>query len=935
MPAWDRRDWAIVLALTILAGVLRFYQLGSIPPGLQFDEAFNALDAARVLEGARPLFLPDNSGREVLYTYLQAALASFLGLNVYTLRLTSALAGILTIPAAYILLRCLLTQDSRRVAAFTSLAVAISFWHLHFSHYGIRVILMPLLFSGVCGLFWLGRQRRSGALFLASGVVLGLSVWTHPTGRLMPLVLVGYAAWELATRRARAWIVLSGLAVTALTAFLVFLPLGWHFYQHPELFTGHASAVSIFAARVGGDAPLARLLDNLWRVAAMFSCAGDQAWIHNLAGRPVFDPLLSIPFWAGVFLWLKRLLRPDDPDRGALGLLALWSLVMLAPSVLSDAAPNFSRTLPALPALFVAVGLGLTWLLAAGPALAHRLRWATATGARVGSAVVAAILLISSASSLYDYFYRFPQREETYYAYDVDKLDAWAELLPLAADRQVYLSQLWAEHGTLRFLRRRKGIKAVSLDNPIDTIVLPVDEGAVYAFPPEDSDQAERLAAYWSGRAIRRTVYDRYGRPLLALVILDADVARDWPRALQPTQATAARFQGAPTLLGLRVDDAGEVFLFWRADEPISRSLTAFVQLLDADGRVVGQADRLPGNGSYPTSAWSPGDRVIERYRPTVHPCIGGGSVRVMVGWYDLAANAARVPRADAPGDTALAGVVTWPARSYPLAEITPPSLMNHPLTAHLALAGYARQDAELQAGAPLTVDLYWRGDPAAADEPVRIHLEAADQASRYTLWEGSAAPSSGDWRPQEILCRRLALRLPTDAAPGTYHLTVTANGSAIAVDELELQPSTRRFTAPSFSTPIDATLGDQARLLGVDVGPWRDPAQPLTVTLVWQAIAPLPTSYSVFVHLLDRDGRLLSQSDAIPAGDYPTTRWLPGEVVIDIHTLPPPVPNAPGPYRLVAGLYDPVSDQRLQAFTADQQLIPDGAIPLGEVAPP
>lgn len=935
MPPWDRRDWAIMLALTMLAGVLRFYQLGSIPPGLQFDEAFNALDAARVLEGARPLFLPDNSGREVLYTYLQAALASLLGLNVYTLRLTSALAGILTIPAAYALLRSLLTQDSRCVAAFTSLAVATSFWHLHFSHYGIRVILMPLLFSGVCGLFWLGRQRGGGALFLASGVVLGLSVWTHPTGRLMPVVLAGYTAWELATRPERARGLLAGLALAALAAFLIFLPLGWHFYQHPELFIGHASAVSIFAARVGGDAPLTRLLDNLWRVAAMFSFAGDQAWIHNLAGRPVFDPLLSIPFWAGAFLWLKRLLHRDDPDRNALGLLALWSLVMLAPSVLSDAAPNFSRTLPALPALFVAVGLGLTWLLAVGPALAHRLRRTTVTGARVSSALVAAILLISSASSLYDYFYRFPQREETYYAYDVDKLDAWAELQPLVADHQVYLSQLWAEHGTLRFLRRRKGIKALNLDNLIDTVVLPADEGAVYAFPPEDSDQAERLASYWSGRAVRRTAYDRYGRPLLALVILDAAATRDWPPALQPMQAIAARFQQAPTLLGLHLDDDGDIILFWRADETVSRSLTAFVQLVDADGRVVGQADRVPGNGSYPTSAWSLGDRVIERYRPAVHPCIGGNPVRVMVGWYDLAANAARVPRADAPGDTALAGVIAWPARSYPLAEINPPPLTNQPLTAHLALVGYARQDAELQSGAPLTVDLYWRGDQRAANELTAVRLEAADQAARYVLWEGSAAPPASGWQPQEILCRRLALRLPIDAPSGAYRLVVSAGESAIPLEELALQPSTRRFTAPSFSTPIDATLGDQARLLGVDLGPWRDPARPLTVTLVWQAITPSPTSYSVFVHLLDREGRLLSQSDAIPAGDYPTTRWLPGEVVLDVHTLPPPTSNAPGPYRLVAGMYDPVSGQRLQAFAADQHLIPDGAVLLGEVAPP
>jgi len=61
---WSRLDWAILMGLTLLAALLRFYKLGVIPPGFQFDEAYNALDAAGVLEGQRPLFLPLNGGRE-------------------------------------------------------------------------------------------------------------------------------------------------------------------------------------------------------------------------------------------------------------------------------------------------------------------------------------------------------------------------------------------------------------------------------------------------------------------------------------------------------------------------------------------------------------------------------------------------------------------------------------------------------------------------------------------------------------------------------------------------------------------------------------------------------------------------------------------------------------------------------------------------------
>src|SRR5690606_26128243 len=106
--AWSRKDWFLLLVLTLLAAGLRFYQLGVLPPGFQFDEAFNAIDAELVLQGDRPLFLPANAGREVLYTYFQATLVALLGLNVTTLRLASAILGLLAIPATYLLYRRIL-----------------------------------------------------------------------------------------------------------------------------------------------------------------------------------------------------------------------------------------------------------------------------------------------------------------------------------------------------------------------------------------------------------------------------------------------------------------------------------------------------------------------------------------------------------------------------------------------------------------------------------------------------------------------------------------------------------------------------------------------------------------------------------------------------------------------------------------------------------
>lgn len=225
---WNRRDWALLLSVTLLAAVLRFYKLGEVPPGFQFDEAFNAIDAEQIWYGNRPLFLPANGGREALYSYFQALLGTFLGFTVYSLRLASALVGISAVAATYWLLRTILTRNSRTIALCTSVTLAISFWHLHFSHYGIRVITMPLILSGLFGAYWLAHHaERSSSRWwalLVSGILTGLTVWTHPSGRFVPFILLAYTAWLLwRDRKERRLAVDSAVGILFMTGVIAFL----------------------------------------------------------------------------------------------------------------------------------------------------------------------------------------------------------------------------------------------------------------------------------------------------------------------------------------------------------------------------------------------------------------------------------------------------------------------------------------------------------------------------------------------------------------------------------------------------------------------------------------------------------------------------------------------------------------------------------------
>ncbi len=943
---WTSLDWIILLAVTLLAAASRFYHLGVTPPGFQFDEAFNALDAAAVLEGQRPLFLPRNGGREVLYTYLQAGLASIFGLNITTLRLASALAGIAAVPVTYGLLRGMLRVDSRRVAGFTSIVLAISFWHLHFSHYGIRVILMPVIFSGLFGFFWYACRSGAPWAYVVSGALAGLSVWNNPTGRLTPFVLLFYTLWvvwtsrghnladELARPRPRigpVW----GLLLTGAVAFVVFMPLGIEFYRHPDFFFGHAEAVSVFADRVGGGSPLAALARHAVAVLGMFSIAGDQAWIHNLPGRPVFDVVMSIPFWIGVIVYARRLLRRADPDRDALVMLALWAVVMLTPTIFSDDAPNFSRSLPALPALFVPAGLGLTAIVN----FVARIFRGERRGVWLGYGAAALILIASTTFAFRDYFIRFPSSPDAYYAYDVDKLDAWAQIEPLRVQDAVYLSQLWAQHSTLEFLRRDTDVR--SLDSSRTLVLPPPGQGAAYAFPSQQRRRAEEIAALWPGAQLEETT-DRYGKPLLELVTVDAASTAGWPAGLEPTAPIEIAFDDAPTLLGMR-RDGGDLLAAWRAEDLMARNLTAFLHLIDADGRKVGQVDQLPGDGGYLTPAWQPGERVIERYSPIMDTCRDDRPVRVMAGWYELAAGGARRARLDGLGDMALAGETVIPLRSAPPGEASPSQPTELSFGEGLTLVGYSIEGDRLQPGAPLALDLHWRcgagegecpADVASRTMQVTLQPAEAGGAAAQILWEGAVAPQDAVWRAGETLCRRLPLRLPADVAAGRYTLSLTAGGVSQSLTELMLEPSSRSYDIPPVEREGNATLGDAIKLVGATVKPPGASGQPLGVMLVWQALRPPDADYVVFVHLLDDTGQLVAQSDATPAGDDATRRWIADEVVTDEHMLTLPA-DAAGTYRLVAGMYDPLTGTRLPVSDAAGQPILDGAAPLGQVPLP
>jgi len=86
----------------------------------------------------------------------------------------------------------------------------------------------------------------------------------------------------------------------------------------------------------------------------------------------------------------------------------------------------------------------------------------------------------------------------------------------------------------------------------------------------------------------------------------------------------------------LRPNESIRVDLSWRGLKTWPDDYTAFVHLIGPDGRVHGQVDQWPVQGTLPTSSWTVGQVVNDPYVVTLPPDAPSGKYQIEVGWYLL-----------------------------------------------------------------------------------------------------------------------------------------------------------------------------------------------------------------------------------------------------------------------------------------------------------
>ena len=172
-----------MLGICALAAGLRFYRLADLPPGFHHDEAFEAVEALKVLAGGyAPLFFRGNFGVEPMFIYLTALAFRLFGASPVVMRGAMAACGALTIPLLYWLGREMEAAEPRlprRLGLISCAVLAGLYWHVNFSRAGIEPALAPLLAVLMAACLWRGLRLRSAA---AERNIPNSSIWNRIAG---------------------------------------------------------------------------------------------------------------------------------------------------------------------------------------------------------------------------------------------------------------------------------------------------------------------------------------------------------------------------------------------------------------------------------------------------------------------------------------------------------------------------------------------------------------------------------------------------------------------------------------------------------------------------------------------------------------------------------------------------------------------------------
>lgn len=196
----------ILLFIVAIAAVLRFWKLDQFPVALNWDEASHGYNAYSILKTGKDewgktlplIFKAFGDYKLPLYIYLTTIPVAIFGLNTFSVRFISALAGTLAIIGIYLLANVLFKEKKLKFfrldltpGHLTAFLLALTPWHVFISRPALEANLGLTLV--IFAAYFLVRALKTPKFYIYASLLLGLSMHTYNTERVfVPLFILAF-----------------------------------------------------------------------------------------------------------------------------------------------------------------------------------------------------------------------------------------------------------------------------------------------------------------------------------------------------------------------------------------------------------------------------------------------------------------------------------------------------------------------------------------------------------------------------------------------------------------------------------------------------------------------------------------------------------------------------------------------------------------------
>lgn len=199
-----KNSW-ILISILVVASLLRLPYLNTHMPSLYGDEIAIGYNAYSIVKTGRdefgkfmPLqFQSWGDQKNPVYIYAVAFVQLFTGATSASIRIPSALAGILAVYFTYRLV--MLLKLGKETALFSAFLLALTPWHIHVSRGGYEANLALTL--GLGSVVYLLEHKH-----IRSSILLVLSVYTYYTTKMFaPILLMSVWIWAFWGQKKAIW----------------------------------------------------------------------------------------------------------------------------------------------------------------------------------------------------------------------------------------------------------------------------------------------------------------------------------------------------------------------------------------------------------------------------------------------------------------------------------------------------------------------------------------------------------------------------------------------------------------------------------------------------------------------------------------------------------------------------------------------------------